>query len=245
MGVTLILLPGLHGTGGLFGPLLEQIPAEVAVRVVAHPTKQACTKRRLLELMEQQLAGEREMVLVAESFSGHLALEFARRHPERVKGVVLCVSFVGPPVPRVLCFLAFPFVMVRFPIPGVAIRTFLSGFRAPRELVRQVRREVRANRPWVIAWRILQMAWVDGRAALRDCELPLLVIAGGRDRLVGRRSVRLIQRVRPGVAVRVIDGPHLLLQMRPGEVWREVAEFLESIGARRAGARRSVTPTSA
>jgi pimeloyl-ACP methyl ester carboxylesterase len=232
MGARLILLPGLHGTAGLFGPLLEAIPTDVARRVVTHPTGEACSKERLLALMEEQLAGEDEMVLVGESFSGRLALEFARRHAERVRAVVLCVSFVRPPVPRMLCYLAVPLILMRFPIPGIAIRMFLSGFRARRDLVRQVRREVRANSVWVIARRVLQMAWVDARAELRDCPVPVLCVAGGRDRLVGGRSVRAMRKVRAGLEVRVVDGPHLLLQVRAPEVWGEIAGFLEELGER-------------
>jgi pimeloyl-ACP methyl ester carboxylesterase len=229
--MNLILLPGLHGTADLFEPLLKEIPAEVARRVVSYPTREVCSTGRLVGLMEEALAGEEEMVLVAESFSGPLALEFARRHPGRVKGVVLCVSFVLPPVPRILCYLATPLIWLRCPIPGIGIRTFLSGFRAPRGLVREVRRVVRVNSVRVLAARVRQMAWVDARRALGECRGPVMYVGARRDRLVGRRALRRVLRVRQDVEVRMIDGPHLLLQVKPRETWEAVRQLLHTIGA--------------
>src|SRR5690242_2545781 len=102
---TLVLLPGLHGTADLFGPLR----AGISVRTVEYPTDRSCSCAELLGMVEEQLRDVGEMVLIAESFSGGLALKFAAGHAGnagRVKGVVLCVSFVMPPVPRVLCYLA-------------------------------------------------------------------------------------------------------------------------------------------
>src|SRR5690349_13526840 len=128
MAVTLVLMPGLHGTGELFGGLRAAIGEGWRVRVLAYPTDRVCSFADLMELIERELAGEEEVVLIAESFSGPLALRYANLYPGQVRGVVLCVSFVLPPVPRVLCYLATPCIWLRCPIPGVAIRTFLSGF---------------------------------------------------------------------------------------------------------------------
>jgi pimeloyl-ACP methyl ester carboxylesterase len=56
--------------------------------------------------------------------------------------------------------------------------------------------------------------------------VPILYLAGRRDRLVGARAARAIHRIRPDVTVRTLDAPHLVLQVRPVEAWREISRFV-------------------
>lgn len=223
---TLILLPGLHGTAALFEPLKSRIPPHLPTRTIEYSTRHPHGYAANAAFVESSLQNEQNLVLIAESYSGTLALQFAAAHPDKVRAVILCVSFIAPPVPRILCYLATLPVMLRVPLLDVGIRTFLSGFRASRQTVRELRREVRSIRPWVLAHRIRQMAWVDGRAALKACQAPILCLAATRDRLVGPRSVRRIRHIRPDVAVQWLDGPHLLLQTRPAEAWKHMSDFL-------------------
>ena len=234
MAPMIVLLPGLHGTGGLWGALLAEIPAGVRTRVIEHTTKRVCGYGALRRRVEEELRREGEMVLVAESFSGAMALEIAARDPPRVKGVVLCASFVTRPVPAVLSVLGAGLALVGAGVyvPGWAVKVFLAGSGGSRELVRGVQREVRRVWPAVLAYRVLQAAWIDGRRALARCKSPVLLLAGRKDRLVGPRSVRRMKRVRGDMAVKVIEGPHLLAQVRAREVWGEIEGFLGELGCR-------------
>jgi pimeloyl-[acyl-carrier protein] methyl ester esterase len=225
---TLVLLPGLHGTSALFASLQSVMPAGIRNLTFTYPTDRVTTRAALLQRLETRLQGEDDLVLIAESFSGPLAMAFSAANPQRVRALVLCVSFVSPPVPRVLCYLATVPVLLRCPLPGFAIHTFLSGFRASKEVVRELRREVKAVRPWVLAHRIRQAAWVDALDALAKCTMPVLCLAGKRDRLVGRRSVRGLLRVRSDVKVKWVDAPHLMLQVKPLEAWLEISRFLDA-----------------
>ena len=54
----------------------------------------------------------------------------------------------------------------------------------------------------------------------------MLVLTAARDRIVPRAATRrLLARAR-GAQIREIDGPHLLLQSRPGECAVPVLQFL-------------------
>jgi pimeloyl-ACP methyl ester carboxylesterase len=223
---TLILLPGLHGTRHLFTPLLEIVPPEISTRVIEHPTHECCTYTELFRRLESQLETEPRVVLLAESFSGPLAIQYAVKYPHKVHAVILCVSFAGPPVPRLLCYLATPVIWLRCPIPGIAIRTFLSGFRAPASLVRQTRHAIRQVHPRVLAHRVRQVAWINVADALKRCPVPILCLTAARDRLIGSRSTRKIRRLRPGISIQTIDAPHLLLQTQPAKVWQHIQSFL-------------------
>jgi pimeloyl-ACP methyl ester carboxylesterase len=79
----------------------------------------------------------------------------------------------------------------------------------------------------VVAHRVMQVSWLDAREALRRCPVPILYLAGARDRLVGARGGRRVRRIRPDVRLRTIDGPHLLLQVKPMEAWREMRRFYD------------------
>jgi pimeloyl-ACP methyl ester carboxylesterase len=227
MGPTYLLLPGLHGTAALFEPLLKAMPTEVARRVIAYPTNKVRGYGALLRMIEERTRDLQEMVVIGESFSGALALRFAAAHSGRVKAVILCAGFIGPSVPRVLCYLGAPLALLQIPLPGVGIRSFVSGFKAPREVVRALRREFFSVQGHVVAHRILAVSALNAAEALRRCRVPILYLAGRRDRLVGTRGARRIKQIRPDVKVRMLDAPHLLLQVKPAEAWREISAFVE------------------
>src|SRR5882762_948969 len=100
----LILLPGLDGTGDLFHPLLNAIPSDQPTRIIPYPTHQPLCYNDLLALIHSQLAADENLILVAESFSGPLALRYAAMHPARIRALILCASFIRSPVPRWLRF---------------------------------------------------------------------------------------------------------------------------------------------
>ena len=80
----LILLPGLDGTGGMFGPLLAVLPAGVDARVIAYPPDQVLTQGQLAGRVADELAGAGAVVLVAESYSGVVALHVAEALAQHV-----------------------------------------------------------------------------------------------------------------------------------------------------------------
>ena len=228
----LILLPGLHGTADLFYPLLDVLPGEITPRILAYPTDRCRSYAHHYRRVEKELAGESDLVLFAESFSGPLAVRFAAAHPDRVRALILCGTFITNPVPRILCYLAAVPLLLSCPIPSFAIRLFLAGANAPSQIVRDARRAIGSTNPIVLTHRVQQAAWLDARADLQNCRVPMLCIAGTRDRLVGQRSVRRIRHVRADIPIVALDAPHFVLQSRPAEVWQHVEEFLASIDSR-------------
>ena len=95
----LVLLPGLDGTEVLFGPLLRALPAWLEPVVVRYPTDGGNGYADLQPLVDAAVGAEPECHVLGWSFGGALALRAARRHPDRVRGVVLASSFVLPPMP--------------------------------------------------------------------------------------------------------------------------------------------------
>ena len=88
----LILLPGMDGTGQLFGPLLRILPPGLEAAVVAYPPDRPCGYAELLPLVEAAVPDGGEFLILGESFSGPLALLLAASRPRGLRGVILCAS---------------------------------------------------------------------------------------------------------------------------------------------------------
>lgn len=92
-----VLLPGMDGTGTLFESLLRTRPPGIAAQVIAYPTDVGAIST-LVEHVLERLPTETPYVLVAESFSGPVALQVAARGPSALRGVILCATFVASPL---------------------------------------------------------------------------------------------------------------------------------------------------
>ncbi len=75
----IVMLPGLDGTGLLFEPALATCPAEFEAIPLALSQDEPSTYADLAERVLRDLPGEEPYLLLAESFSGPLALEVARK----------------------------------------------------------------------------------------------------------------------------------------------------------------------
>jgi pimeloyl-ACP methyl ester carboxylesterase len=223
-----ILLPGLDGTGELFGPLLSAVPPAYAPQVVSYPRDQVLGYDALFVLVCRRLAAlsiDAPAVLLGESFSAPLAVRYAAEFPERMRSLVLCASFVRSPVPRWLLPLVRDFLFRRRSTRA-ELRLTHAGWDAPDELLGLLASAIDSVDPRVMAERVRQVMRVDCADALAKVKAPVLYLAASRDRIVRRASARRVRAVRPGVVVRTLDAPHMLLQRRPAEAWHEIERFV-------------------
>ena len=95
--LVVVLLPGLDGTGKLFDRLLLSCPRQFEPQVVVYPGDKMLDYHELEVLVRERLPQRRPFIIVAESFSGPLAIALASRGIDNLVGVVLAASFVTPP----------------------------------------------------------------------------------------------------------------------------------------------------
>jgi pimeloyl-[acyl-carrier protein] methyl ester esterase len=226
----LVLLPGMDGTGILFEPLIRALPQELCPIVQSYPGDAPLTYEELLPRIQSALPVSDPFILLAESFSGPLALRIAATNPAGLKGVILCASFIYNPTrfPKSCRRLIQPFVFGRWPA-WLGTRALLAGYSKPAvfELVQRAHKLVT---PAVLAARARAITVVNAADALAACRLPILYIAGSRDRLVPRHNQRRIVRINPGVKIVVLPAPHLVLQNAPHAAAKVIAEFAASLG---------------
>lgn len=236
MTLSLVLLPGLDGTGILFEPFLKSLPESIAPRVVAYPLDRPLQYAELLPFVRDALPKHEAFALLGESFSGPLALMAAAEHPEGLVAVILCASFIKNPVPLVPPWarvLSRPFLFRFLPL-FAQIKALLGGY-STQALRTLLARALSQERPAVLAARVQAVLAVNVEAELRACAVPILYLAGASDRVVPRKNLREIQRVKPEIRSVTIPAPHLVLQTRPLESSRAITGFVSSLKTKRSG----------
>ena len=220
----IVLLPGLDGTGDLFEPLIQSAPEHF--RPVRISLPELTDYRELLESIRKDLpAGE--FAVLGESFSGPLATAVAREYSDRVVGLILCNSFVEPPLPALFRFFPWSLLFV-FPPPRWAVRRFFVGRDASSELVSLVGNAVARTPRHVLAGRMHTVFKLPKYGDLPPMDIPVLLLSGNDDRLVSM-DTRTMERVSSHVVKKRIAGPHLLLQAAPVQAWDAISEFLAGV----------------
>ena len=224
---SLVLLPGLDGTGRLFGPLLARLSPEVAPVVVSYPSDSPLGYFELLPIVLRALPAGRPFVVLGESFSGPLTVMAAAAHPPGLVGVVLCASFIRNPHPYVPSVLA---SVVRSPVlrlfPRFAqIRALLGGYSSPalRSLIREALSGVA---PAVLACRIREVLQVNVAKQLQSCSVPVLYLRAHSDIVVPAWNVKTIRKAFPALQVISLPGPHMVLQASPAAAAEALSHFL-------------------
>jgi pimeloyl-[acyl-carrier protein] methyl ester esterase len=231
--MNLVLLPGMDGTGELFRPFLASANGTAACSVVRYAGNEVLKWSDYLGLIRQLLPSTSDYILVAESFSGAFAIELASRHelPVGLRGIVLCSTFANCPVPPALLPVALTLgrVVMRCPIPRWAIRMFLLEQESNDSLVNLVRESLKAVDGRVLSSRLEMLLRCDVRQQAGALKVPCVAIVPKRDRLVSRDAQRSLAQAIGDQHVTRIDGPHLIMQTRPAEVWRVINEFASKI----------------
>lgn len=229
-----VLLPGLDGTGQLFAPLLRQLPPDVSASVVAYPRDEKLSYEQLKSYVLKAVPATDSYVLIAESFSGPLAVEIAATQPENLQALVLCASFVSNPVPTLLHWIRFfnhPF-WFRFRLPHSFVRYGAAMWDCEAEVIDELIAQSASVRPEVLSHRLTQIMQVDVRESLQCCRMPLLYLRAKRDLLVQRQSWKEIARLYPQASYADIDASHFVLQHKPAASWQAIQTFLAANFAR-------------
>lgn len=219
----LILLPGLDGTGELFAPLLQALGEDVTTSVVRYSAE--LTFDEYVESAAEALP--ERCVVIAESFSGPVAIALAARHPGKVRCLVLCATFATSPFRPLTKLVRFvPKRLFRTsPLLAVVLNYFsLSGDSAdvrpsPVAVVSGVP-------PAIMRARLACLATVDVRRLLSRVAVPVLYLRAAKDRIVSARRSRELTSQLSNVVVKEIEGPHLLLQARPRECAAAIGKFV-------------------
>jgi len=227
----LVLLPGMEGTGTLFAAFVNALPERFEPIVVTFPPDRFLSYAELVDLAQSRAPTSEPFVILAESFSSPLAVEWAATRPHNLRGLVMCAGFASSPMRDRLRSMGSYLGSLLFvlALPAFAVRLLLAGADAPPVLVAAVQSAISSVKPRVLSARIRAILTCDARAALSQVAVPLLYIQATQDRLVGPACLDEVRQIRPDAEVAVIAGPHLILQRQPQLCADAISKFLEKL----------------
>ncbi len=219
-------MPGLHGGGQLFAPFSSHLPPHWDIRIIEYPNDRVLDCEQLTDVAAATIAfGSEPRVVVAESFSGPVALRLATRGNPPLAAIVLIASYVTTPIAAGLRWLLEigAGMVASVPLPRRRLARFIAG-NDPTLCAAVV--DAAASLPSrVLAARLRELATVDARADLAACPVPITYIAGEHDRLVTARCVAEFA-AHPNTRIVTLPAPHLVLQTVPEAAARVVTEVL-------------------
>ena len=224
----LVLLPGLDGTGLLLRGFRDALDPSIGTRVIAYPHYRELDYPALEGIARSKLPRSKPFVLLAESFSGPIAISIAADRPAGLHGLILTCSFARNPVPELAPLSALVrFLPVRWVPVALLARPTLGRFQTPI-LRSRLGDALSWVSPRVLRKRLRAVLEADVSALLPRVDVPVLYLRASEDQLVPRTISDELTAI-PSIRFVEIEGPHFLLQARPSAAAAHVHGFLQNI----------------
>ena len=225
--ITLVLLPGLDGTGLLFANFARFFGADVKIIVASYPTDVALGYSELEPIARSFLPKDQPFVLLGESFSGPIAISIAASRPPGLLGLVLCCSFMRSPRPSLAVLRPLLSVVPVASLPLALLSFFVLGRFSSPALRRSLVESLARVSPSVLRARARAALSVDLSPVLSRVDVPVLYLRASEDRVVPQSASQAIVALAPATKVVEFSAPHFLLQALPSQAATTVREFME------------------
>ena len=227
--LTIVLLPGMDGTGCLFDPIVAALGPGFRVIVVSYPTDAALGYEALEAIARRSMPTKGAFIVLGESFSGPIAISLAASRPKGLVGLILCCTFVRNPRPAFKPFQALSGFLPIGRAPDRALNFFLLGALAGCPSSAPLKAAVSQVSDSASRARLRAVMDVDVSAKMRSVRVPVLYLQAARDRVVPRAAGAYLRTIHPATALISIDGPHCLLQVAPIQAAGAIARFAKDL----------------
>lgn len=225
--LTLVLLPGMDGTGELFANLIAELPVNLKTVVVRYPTATVLNYEELTALAALQIPKNTPYVLLGESFSGPIAIALAATANEQLKGVILSCTFAANPRPMLSTWsFLVPSMTVRDKLLRVLSKLLMGSFQDDA-VYSQLKEILPRVSPETMRARLDAVIGVNYLAELAKINVPILYLRGKHDRLVPTSASETITKFAKNASLVELNAPHLLLQIAAKEAAEEISSFME------------------
>ena len=219
----IIILPGLDGTGTLLSEVTELLTSNYEVTVVRY-APDLYDYQDLKSFVQATLPSD-DYIIVAESFSGPLAVMIASESPAGLQGVVFVATFARTPVkvPKLLTYLIC-IAPTKSRLLARLAQPLLMGKWASPEFTKRFRKAMHAVPASTMAGRLREVLKVNVGKQLTAIKVPTVYFSARNDRLVPSRMAADFFRTSSHVLE--IEGPHFLLQARAAESSKHILDFV-------------------
>ena len=179
--------------------------------------------------------GARPVVLVGHSMGGYVALAFARRHPELLRGLVLVATRSGPDSAEAAAGRRATAEKVRAAGIEVVVDGMLPKMLAPVNRSSGSLAAIRglmlsSSREGVIGALLGMADRFDSTPGLRQISVPTLVVTGADDEVIAPAESAALAGAIPGARLRVLpDAGHMVAWEQPAAFSRELRDWLEDV----------------
>lgn len=223
--LTIVVLPGLDGTGTLYQELAEQLAPDYQLQVIAYPLDQQWGYAQLLDFIRPQLP-QAPYVLLAESFSGPLGIMLASEQPVQLKALVLCCTFGRNPLPAIKGLASAVDKLPWNELVHHWTALWLQGRFASAQLSALLEAALTMVPEHVIKHRAKQTLQVDVLDKFSRLTLPLMYLQAQQDRLIWAFNASTLLQHNPAMKLVRLDAPHFLLQAIPELAAVELKQFV-------------------
>lgn len=214
--LNLVLLPGMDGTGALFTPFIEILPPEVNTQTIPLIQKVGVSYQEQAKYVASEI--ENDSIVIAESYSGMVALELCRQFPEKVKQIVFVASFISRPsslsrfgghIPSAFLKLAKK--------PNWFLLRVLFGGKANDILTGRFIQAMSSVPLDLLKFRLKQVASLKNPTS--KLSIPCTYLLARQDVLVSKNVLHVFENTFSKVVVHKLEGTHFLLQTNPEGAW--------------------------
>ncbi len=219
----ILILPGLDGTGTLLSEVAELLTSNHDVTVVRY-APELYNYQDLKSGVQASLPSD-DYIIVAESFSGPIAVLIASESPAGLRGVVFVATFARTPitVPKFLTYLI-DIAPTKSRLLARMAQPLLMGRWASPEFTMRFQKAMHAVPASTLAGRLREILKVNVGKHLTAIKVPTVYLSARNDRLVPSRMAADFDHTPSRVLE--IEGPHFLLQAKAAESSKLILDFV-------------------
>ena len=221
-------MPGLDGAGKLFAPIIPMLEPHFDLTIVTYPDLDSFND--YVECAQNQLPAEPGYSILAESFSGPVAIALMAQQPGQIGPSVLSATFARSPLAamtRMANYIPEQMFSIgalnQFCMDVYEIEDEDNSETQPLPL--NVAEQLDGT---LLKHRITALSRIDVSALLPGIDIPILYLHALRDRIIAEGDARMLQQSLPNINRIDIDAPHLILQSRPQQCADLIRQHIES-----------------
>jgi pimeloyl-ACP methyl ester carboxylesterase len=223
-------MPGLDGTGLSFEPVLPLLPADAKITIVRYPTDKLLSFDETVECAAAQITARKHPIVIAESFSGPVAIQMIGSGRIKAKALVLCATFAKSPRPflwRLMRFFRLP-MLIRPDMPKRFFKIVIGDDKLIADLLplwKKVHADVPAR---VMDHRLKMINQVDVTKWLKKLPVPCCYLQAINDRVIPSSCLADFENCIPNLVIKRIKAPHFILQAQPQACLDAIEDLLAS-----------------